>query len=258
MATGYSAVAVTDSYRYQSKPFAITNERWDPLTSVSSSSLSIIKGMVTATGDMVASPYATFQQAAPEDSTAQTTTKAVANFGKSFGRLNGRLFQGAIVDLPLAVAEGLRSMPKLYGEDVQSHGDVTDAASGFMVGGRNFVQGMTDGVTGLVSQPMQGMKEEGAFGFAKGTGKGVLGLATKTTSAAIGIVAYPGQGITKSLIAPFKSTTRKAIVAQRAAEGEHMTRMESLNHLDVLRRFDALMLCGRSGENTNATSPYMV
>ncbi|KAL5373105.1 hypothetical protein DPSP01_012965 [Paraphaeosphaeria sporulosa] len=244
---------------YHSKPFNITNERWDPLTGLSSSGLSTIKGIVTATGDMLASPYTAVQQAGPSDSAAKTTSKAAANFGKSFGKFSGRFLQGAVVDLPLAVADGLRSVPKLYGEDVQSHGEVTDAASGFMVGGRGFLQGMTDGVSGLVSKPMQGLKEEGALGFAKGTGKGVLGFATKTSSAAIGIVAYPGQGITKSLIAPFRSTTRKSVMAQRAAEGEHMARTEGLEHLDVLRRFDALMLHGgSSGTDATSASPYIV
>ncbi|KAF2442504.1 glycosyltransferase family 1 protein [Karstenula rhodostoma CBS 690.94] len=209
---------------YQSKSFNITNERWDPLTGLSSSGLSVIRGMVTATG-------------------AMTTARAVTNFGKSFGKFNERIFQGAIVDMPLAVAEGLRSVPKLYGEDVPSHGDVTDAASGFIVGLENLCRGM---------------KEEGAWGFTKGTGKGLVGLAAKTTSAAIGIVAYPGQGTTKCLIAPFKSTTRKSIMSQRAAEGEHMVRTQGLNHLDVLQKFDALMLYGRTGASANTTSPYMV
>ncbi|KAL5404067.1 hypothetical protein PMIN06_005350 [Paraphaeosphaeria minitans] len=248
-----------DLQLYQSKPFAITNERWDPLTGLSSSGLSTIRGIVTATGDMLASPYTAVLQAGPSDSAAKTTSRAAADFGKNFCKFNGRFLQGAVVDMPLAVAEGLRSVPRLYGEDVQSHGDVTDAASGFVVGGRNFVQGMADGVAGLVSKPVQGMKEEGALGLAKGTGKGVLGFVTKTSSAAIGIVAYPGQGITKSLIAPFKATTRKGIAAQRAAEGEYMARTEGLDHWDVLRRFDALMLRGRSGGTDAAsTSPYIV
>jgi hypothetical protein len=247
-----SAGRETDSIRYQSKPVTITNERWDPLTGISSSGISTIKGMVTSAGDMVVSPYTAFQRAAPEDSTAKTTMTAVASFSKSFGKFNRRLFQGAIVDIPLAVTEGLRSVPKLYGEDVQSHGEVADAVSGFTVGGKNFVQGMADGLSGLYSKPMQGLKEEGALGFAKGTGKGVLGLATKASSAAIGIVAYPGQGITKSIIAPFKSSTRKAISSQRLAEGEYMTKTEGRRDADIMQRFDALLRGGTEAP------PYIV
>lgn len=254
-----SRIDPKDVKLYRSKPLTITNERWDPLTGISSSGFSTIRGIVTETGHMIASPYTTVQQAAPDDSAARTTTKAVANFGKGFGKLSGRAIRGATVEIPLAVAEGMRSVPKLYGEDVQSHGHVTDVVSGLAVGGRNFVSGVAGGVSGLVSEPMQGMKKEGALGLAKGTGKGILGFATKMSSAAVGIVAYPGQGISKSLIAPFKATTRKGIMAQRGAEGEYMARIEGPEYLDVLRRFDALMLHGRSGgTETVPTSPYIV
>ncbi|KAF1969012.1 UDP-Glycosyltransferase/glycogen phosphorylase [Bimuria novae-zelandiae CBS 107.79] len=203
---------------FQSKPVQISNQRWDPLTRIGSWGLSNARNMGTAAVDMVSSPYTAIKQAAPGDSATKTTNKAFANIGKNFGKFNGRLFQGMTVDLALAAAEGLRAVPKLYGEEVKSHGEVTDVASGFSVAGKSFMHGMADGVTGLYSQPVQGAKEEDALGFAKGAGKGIIGLATKTTSAAIGMVAYPGQGITKSLIAPFKSTTRKAITAQRFLE----------------------------------------
>ncbi|USP80414.1 UDP-Glycosyltransferase/glycogen phosphorylase [Curvularia clavata] len=193
---------------YQSRPIMISNPRWDPVTSIGSSGLSTIRGMGTSAIDLVASPYTAIRQAAPEDSTAKTTGKAIANIGKNFGKFNGRMFHGMIVDLPLAATEGLRAVPKLYGEKVQSQGEVTDVASGLSVAGKSFVKGMTDGVIGLYSKPMQGAKEEGALGFAKGAGKGIISLAAKTTSAAIGIVAYPGQGISKSLIAPFKSNAK--------------------------------------------------
>ncbi|KAL1603747.1 hypothetical protein SLS60_005337 [Paraconiothyrium brasiliense] len=249
---------MTDFDRYQTRPVTITNERWDPLTGLGSSGFSTIKGMVTSAGDMVVSPYSAVQKAAPEDSAAKTTGKAIANFGKSFGKFNGRLFHGAIIDLPLAAAEGLRAVPKLYGEEVQSHREIKDAASGFSVGGKNFVQGMSDGISGLFMKPMQGMKEEGALGFAKGTGKGVLGLATKTTSAAIGIVAYPGQGISKSVTAPFKSTTRKTIMSQRLAEGEHTSSSEASKIADVLRSFEELVVHSTKGKAAIEVSGYFV
>ena len=197
--------------------------------------------MGTSAVDLVTSPYTAIQQAGPSDSAAKKTGKAIAKFGKSFGEFNGRMFQGMIVDLPLAAAEGFRAVPKLYGEEVQSHGEVTDAVSGFSVAGKSFVRGMTDGLTGLYLKPMQGAKEEGALGFAKGAGKGIIGLTTKTTSAAIGIVAYPGQGISKSLVAPFKSSTRKAIMTQRRLDGEHTVLTDALRN-EVLRRFDDLTL----------------
>jgi len=38
---------------------------------------------------------------------------------------------------------------------------------------------MYDGITGLVKEPWEGTKEEGALGFAKGFAKGIGGVATK-------------------------------------------------------------------------------
>ena len=45
-----------------------------------------------------------------------------------------------------------------------------------------FFQGVVDGVTGVVLQPISGAKEEGVGGFVKGVAKGVVGLVAKPTS----------------------------------------------------------------------------
>lgn len=224
-------------------PIAITNPRWDPLTSVASSSISAMKNMSTSAVELVASPYTAIRQAAPEDSAAKTTGKAVAKFGKTFGKFNGRMFQNMVVDMPHAMTEGLRAVPKLYGEDVKSHGEVTDAASGFTVAGKTLVDGWTDGVTGLYTKPMQGAKEGGALGFAAGAGKGIIGFTTKTSSATIGLFTYPMHGISKSIVAPFKSATRKEIMEQRRLDGEHTDRMDAQSHDYVISRFDELTMC---------------
>jgi hypothetical protein len=46
------------------------------------------------------------------------------------------LLKGTMVDLPLAVAEGLRIAPRLYGEQIQDYGTLTDWKSGFVVAGK--------------------------------------------------------------------------------------------------------------------------
>jgi hypothetical protein len=75
-------------------------------------------------------------------------------------------------------------------------------------------------VAGLITEPSKGFKEEGAVGFAKGLGKGTVGLLTKASTgklgmrgictttrtlltrltASVGILAYPAQGIYKSIV----------------------------------------------------------
>jgi len=51
------------------------------------------------------------------------------------------------------------------------------------------------GVTGLVSKPYEGAKEEGVGGFIVGVGKGAAGLVSKTVSGAVDIVAKTTEGL---------------------------------------------------------------
>ncbi|KAJ5520951.1 UDP-glucuronosyl/UDP-glucosyltransferase [Penicillium fimorum] len=101
---------------------------------------------------------------------------------KGFGKFTGSYFKGVVVDIPHAAAEGFRQVPRLYGETPKDYGTIQDWKSGAIVGGRNFVDGMTDGFTGLFTQPVNGAKEEGALGAVKGFAKGTIGLATKVPS----------------------------------------------------------------------------
>ncbi|KAJ5333358.1 uncharacterized protein N7506_007141 [Penicillium brevicompactum] len=130
---------------------------------------------------------------------------------KGFSKFTGSYFKGVVVDIPHAAAEGFRQVPRLYGETPKEYDAIQDWKSGAIFGGRNFVDGMADGFTGIFTQPVNGAKEEGALGAVKGFAKGTIGLATKVPSAGIGLVAYPFQGITKSIEAAFRSNSRKAI-----------------------------------------------
>jgi len=140
---------------------------------------------------------------------------------KKFGRFNMTVLKGLRVDIPYACAEGFRAVPKLYGEEVKDHGDVKDWSSGFEVAGKNFANGMVDGVTGLWTKPYEEGKSDGALGVAKGVGKGLLGFGSKVASASLGLVAYPGQGICKSIRHAAEPQTRGKIKASKMKEGEH-------------------------------------
>jgi sterol 3beta-glucosyltransferase len=47
---------------------------------------------------------------------------------------------------------------------------------------QNFGFGMYEGITGLVTKPMEGHKKEGAIGLLKGMGKGPVEFCTKPAS----------------------------------------------------------------------------
>ena len=99
-----------------------------------------------------------------------------------FGKFTGTYFKGVVVDIPHAAAEGFRQVPRLYGEEPKDYGTIDGWKSGAVFGGRNFVDGMTDGFKGLVTEPYQGAREEGALGAVKGFAKGTIGFATKIPS----------------------------------------------------------------------------
>ncbi|KAJ5153749.1 UDP-glucuronosyl/UDP-glucosyltransferase [Penicillium coprophilum] len=163
---------------------------------------------------------------------------------KGFGKFTGSYFKGVVVDIPHAAAEGFRQVPRLYGETPKDYGVIQDWKSGAIVGGRNFVDGMSDGFTGLFTQPVDGAKEEGALGAIKGFAKGTIGLATKVPSAGIGLVAYPFQGITKSIESAFRTQTRKSIVNARLKSGFYQTsRMQITDEErhEILQSFDRFL-----------------
>ncbi|CEL05889.1 hypothetical protein ASPCAL07001 [Aspergillus calidoustus] len=152
----------------------------------------------------------------------ETTTTIASASAKSVGKFLGTYFKGVMVDIPLATAEGLRAVPKLYGEETKTYAPVTDWKSGFVVGGKSFGQGMVDGFTGLITHPVKGAKEGGALGVVKGLAKGTMGVGVGFSSAALGVVAYPGQGICRSIHASMKSKTRKELIKARYREGEFL------------------------------------
>lgn len=147
-------------------------------------------------------------------------SKAALAGAKSLGWLAPKALKGAMLDIPLAMAEGFRTAPKLYGDKVRDHGKVTGAGSGFAVGGKTFAYELFDGIAGLGVQPYKEYKKSGAVGIATGMGKGLAGLVTKPGHAIVGAWAYPTAGIAKSIRSAVYDKSRKLVEQQRAAEGQ--------------------------------------
>ena len=139
--------------------------------------------------------------------------------GKSLGKFFSAYAKGALVDMPLATAEGFQALPRLWGDQVPDYGTVTGVGSGFVVAGKSFALGIGHGFRDLARQPAEGFAEQGAWGAVKGVAKGGGSLVSKTVSGSLGLVAYPGQGITKSLWALTHGETGKRVVEARWGEG---------------------------------------
>lgn len=60
---------------------------------------------------------------------------------------------------------------------------------GMSQGAQSLFSGVTEGIVGVVKQPIQGTKKEGAAGFFKGMAKGLSGLVTKPISGVLDTVS---------------------------------------------------------------------
>ncbi|KAG8629853.1 hypothetical protein KVT40_001472 [Elsinoe batatas] len=229
----------------ETEPIHIENRRWDPITASSSSMIGLTTDMVNHTFGIFKNPYdeimASKAREEDDQSGGKTALRAVGSSAKSVSMMNVSLFKGTMVDLPLALTEGLKAVPKLYGEAPQKHGAVDGWMSGGVVAGKSFAHGMVDGITDLVKQPMQGSRE-GAAGLAKGLGKGMLGFTTKTAAASLGLVAYTGDGICKSIHRSVSGSTRKLIAKRKHEEGVWLLRQMANQDMvaTVVRKFDLL------------------
>ncbi|KAK8906641.1 hypothetical protein QC760_005224 [Botrytis cinerea] len=198
---------------FKSRPFVIENPRWDPLTATSSALLGTIVDFSAVLWNTVADPYKAFNVA--PDSRADKISSTGGAIGHSMVALGGSITKATLVSVPMALADGFHAVPKLYGEKVRDHGPLTDWKSGGVVAGKSFGYGFYDGITGIVTQPMQGAKKDGALGFAKGLAKGTVGLITKPGAAMFGLMAYPAMGLYKSINEMGLSTAQKQVLKGR-------------------------------------------
>lgn len=226
-------------------------------------------GVADATAGIIIDPYKEYRrlraitEASPSDSPVPVTNEPLNNLapdtndlnyakqmaiasGISLAKFLGRSSRGALVDLPLAAAEGMRAVPRLYGENVRVNAPVQDWRSGMTVAGSVFVHGVYEGLTDIFVQTCRGKKKRGSLGAAEGLSKGLVSLAAKTGSATIGLVAYTNQGVYRSLRAAMRKGLTSQINKARWAEVRvlEMERGTQVNAAELCSRFDAL-LCTR-------------
>jgi len=107
--------------------------------------------------------------------------------------------------LHLAFARGLHNAPRLYGDaTVRKPLRITDMRSGLKAARDEFCYGFYDGATGLVTQPVNGVRSaSGAghktIGCLTGLSKGIGGLILKPASAILGTPALMGHGFRREI-----------------------------------------------------------
>ncbi|TID26462.1 Glutathione reductase [Venturia nashicola] len=138
--------------------------------------------------------------------------------GKGISKISGSILKSPM-DVLLGISKGFHNMPRLYGEEVRQTDRVTGIKSGFRVAGKELGLGFFDGITGLVTQPLQGAKKEGASGFVKGFGKGIAGLVVKPGAGIYGLPGYAMKGFYKEIQRHFGASANNYIIAARTAQG---------------------------------------
>ncbi|VUC27779.1 unnamed protein product [Clonostachys rosea] len=268
---------------YRPAPIIIDSLRWDPVTALSAASLSTIFRIVGDTADIVIRPFKIHQSktgevtealapkrhsiapsfamlplpVSPESTQLSEAIAKVPNTNLplgsqrqaasavlgDFGKLAGNATKGILIDIPLALTEGLRAVPRLYGSPVKKHDPVGDFQSGLVVAGKTFSEGMAGGVSDIFVQTYHGKRNEGAVGATKGLGKGVASFVTKTTSATLGLFSYPAQGLYRSAWAATHAEPRKVITMAKLAEGDWLISKElqwSIDRDAILQDFNGL------------------
>ncbi|XP_067839210.1 vacuolar protein sorting-associated protein 13A isoform X2 [Heptranchias perlo] len=69
---------------------------------------------------------------------------------------------------------------------------------GIARGGKGLVSGFVSGITGIVTKPIKGAQKEGAVGFFKGIGKGLVGAVARPTGGIIDLASSTFQGIKRA------------------------------------------------------------
>ncbi|KAF9730998.1 hypothetical protein PMIN03_007952 [Paraphaeosphaeria minitans] len=214
-------VKLGDAAPYQPKDYNMGVERLDPFSAGASATLGVLTNFTSALGGTFIDPFKQHKQARLANGNGGSAGLAAATaVGKGFASMGTSLSKGTLVDVPLALAEGLRNAPRLYGEEVRDHGKVKDWKSGGAFAAKNFGTGFYEGITDIVIKPYAGAKKEGALGFMKGVGKGSLNMVAKPGSAMFGLLAYPAQGVYKSIKSLKKSPVTDAVRAGKLANYE--------------------------------------
>ncbi|KAH8429328.1 glycosyltransferase [Aspergillus melleus] len=152
----------------------------------------------------------------PRDSVLSDAAKGA---GKSMGRILGRGFRSPL-DFTMGISKGFRNIPRAYGDTTREVDRITGFHSGIRTASKELGLGFYDGITGIVTQPIRGLRQEGLSGFVKGVGRGIGGVVFKPGAAIWAVPAYTFQGVYEEVQKYFGSGLSSYIATTRYMEGK--------------------------------------
>lgn len=138
-----------------------------------------------------------------EPSRAKGSAEFIAGIGRGSSSLLTNTvggIVGSLGEIPRAVAQGLETAvgDKEYlaaRDSIRGRGRyAASPAQGLVTGAISLGHGIASGASGLVREPMTGAMENGAGGFLKGLGKGVVGGVLKPIAGALDLIGEPAVG----------------------------------------------------------------
>lgn len=153
----------------------------------------------------------------------------------AFGfRKTGHALARFPMNITLALTQGFHNAPRLYGDQtVRRPPRVTGLHSGLRAGRDELVYGVTDGVTGIVTQPLRGAKDRGVMGAVRGVGFGIGGFVLKDIAALLGPTAYFMKGLDAEYMKKYQPTTfiRRGRIAQGQLELQQLEHKTRVTHI---------------------------
>eukprot|EP00736_Rhodelphis_marinus_P006539 Rmarinus@m.25194 len=126
--------------------------------------------------------------------TKSLVTSTVYGVSNSASLLTGTLSKGVTV---MALDREYAAKREM---DRQARGPASNLKQGTKWGLESLGKGLFEGVTGIVSKPVEGAKKEGLAGFGKGMVRGVVGAVTKPVAGVLDLAATTTEGIKNTAI----------------------------------------------------------
>jgi len=114
--------------------------------------------------------------------------KSVFGFSDSIAKVTGSIAKGLTVATMDSKFQERRRLQTRRNR-------ANHAVYGFTTGANSFIEALSSGIGGIAAAPLEGADEDGAAGFFKGIGKGIIGLPTKTAIGFFDFASNVSEGI---------------------------------------------------------------
>ncbi|KAK5998061.1 Sterol 3-beta-glucosyltransferase UGT80B1 [Cladobotryum mycophilum] len=141
------------------------------------------------------------------------------------------------------MANGFHNYPSygFAGVEVRRRDQITGFGSGVRTAGKEFVLGLWDAFSGVVVQPYESVRDEGAKGIGKGIWRGGKGLVSNLGAAVFGLPGYTLKGVEKECSKRHLTKLKAELLVIRLRQGiDDFRRATPEERQEVITKWNAL------------------